>query len=142
MTITNTPADHLEDSDQWLPDPRSCPSWCKGEHAQVLAEGNDIEDAQEHEGRSHEYVLPELRNYVDKRVTRLGGASWHMYPRVRPWNHLGGAVDQPTIRLSLEVLGIVDQPQAVDPIELTSGEARTLARHLLNLADVLDLGQS
>lgn len=64
-----------------------------------------------------------------------------MYPRVRPWNRLGGAADQPTIRVSLEVLGLVDEPQPVDPIELTSGEARTPARHLLDLADVLDLGQ-
>lgn len=139
MTITETLS--TDASGDGLPGPQSCPSWCNGEHAQVLAEGNSSEDAQEHEGRSHEYVLPELRNYVDKRVTRLGGVRWHMSPRVRPWNRLGGAADQPTIRVSLEVLGLVDEPQPVDPIELTSGEARTLARHLLDLADVLDLGQ-
>jgi hypothetical protein len=132
MTITDT----TDTTDrEWLPIDRSCPSWCNGEHAQSLAEGNGCEDSQEHQGDSHEHMLEEHRNPVDHRVTRTGGAKWSMCPRLRPRTRHGGCLDEATVRLEVEDAVYTKQLT----LELTSGEARIMAGQLLNLADALDL---
>ncbi len=114
MTITDT----TDTTDrEWLPNDRSCPSWCNGEHAQSLAEGNGWEDSQEHQGDSHEHMLEEHRNPVDHRVTRTGGAKWSMYPRLRqrpPEPVLGGRCH---VRSGREPIGAaLDTPETRDTI--------------------------
>lgn len=77
MTINDRPqtigpdAPAAEESDQWLPE--RCPPWCDQEHAQALAEGCGWWSSQEHIRSGYGFTLSEVRNCIDRRVTRDGG---------------------------------------------------------------------
>ena len=76
---------------EWLPD--RCPPWCEGGHAEALAEGNSWEESQEHVGGGFGDVLQELRNPIDKRVTRpASGAGRDLGLRQRPSDPNGLAI--------------------------------------------------
>ena len=119
---------------EWLPE--RCPPWCEGGHAEAVTEGNSWEEAQEHRGGGFGDVLQEIRNPIDKRVTRpASGAGWDLGLRQRPGDSSGLAMcDEP--RVVLEVSGAV--AKRVD-LHLTSGEARVMAAQLVALADALDM---
>lgn len=122
-----------EAENEWLPD--HCPPWCDRTHAQALVEGNSWAESQEHLHGGPGAGLDELRNPIDKRVVRPGGGGWNLEIRQRPMTESGGVLDEATVNLA------VDSPNHTTAItlQLTSGEARTLARQLTDMADRIDL---
>lgn len=122
---------------EWLPD--RCPPWCEGGHAEALSEGNSWEDSQEHRGGGFGDVLQELRNPIDKRVTRrAAGAGWDLGLRQRPGGPDGlSKGDEP--RVVLEASSDLNDDYKRVELHLTSGEARVMAAQLIALADALDM---
>lgn len=116
---------------KWLP--TYCPGWCDGDHAEVLADGADWTDAQEHVGGGPGGYLGLLLNPIDKRVVRPGGAGWDLDIRQRPMKG-SGFLDEATVNLYLR-----DDDRSRLELHLTSGEARVLARQLATMADRIDL---
>lgn len=97
------------------------------------------EDSQEHRGGGFGDVLQELRNPIDKRVTRpASGAGWDLGLRQRPGGPDGlGKCDEP--RVVLEASGDLGEDYKRVELHLTSGEARVMAAQLIALADALDM---
>ena len=120
---------------EWLPD--RCPPWCEGGHAEALAEGNSWEDSQEHRGGGFGDVLQEIRNPIDRRVTRpADGGGWDLGLRQRPRDPNGLAkCDEPRVVLEANGAGFRERVE----LHLTSGEARVMAAQLIALADALDM---
>ena len=108
-----------------------CPTWCTTDHVEYVADGGDPLD---HYGRSFDSCLPEVRNYVDGRVERDGGAAYNIGIARRSMDGCGGWEGPSVVELLVRDL---DHQHLM--IRLTSGEARTLARRLEVLADVMDL---
>ena len=116
---------------EWLPD--YCPSWCDGQHAEALVEHGDWESAQRHMAFGHGGYLHDVLNPISKRVVRSGGASWELSIQQTPLPERGFA-DIPTVDMAVRDAG----RQVIDLCQ-TSGEARTLARQLVMMADRIDL---
>ena len=125
------------EDNEWLPD--RCPAWCEGGHAEALAEGNSWVESQEHGGGGFGDVVHEIRNPIDKRVTRpAAGAGWQITLRQRPGAPNGLAMcDEP--RVVLEAGSDLDEDYKCVELHLTSGEARVMAAQLVALADALDM---
>jgi hypothetical protein len=118
--------------DEWLPN--HCPSWCDGNdaHAVPLSEGCGWEDAQQHSASGPGEVLSEIRHAG--RTCREFGGGWNMHLQQQPLP-MGGYAGPPFVHVAL------DGPAAGErlTLQLTSGEARVLARQLVAMADRLDL---
>lgn len=119
-----------EIGNEWLPD--YCPKWCTGGHAEVLAEGCAWEIAQLHRRSGGGEYLHEVRNPIDGRVMRSGGGGYELYAEQQP-RYDRGFETVATINLA------VRSEDDGKTLPLTTGEARTLARQILALADELDL---
>ena len=128
-------AGEVEHDNEWLPDARSCPSWCDKAHTDALAEGTGWEDSRQHRTSGGAEVLTEL-GYADRPV-RVWGAGWDLTAKQRPSTRGGGSWGPPLIGLDVNESSIVPGRRAA--IELTSGEARVLAAQLAAMADRLDL---
>ena len=115
------------------PLPPLCPSWCTTEHHSYVEDGDD---PLEHWGPTRGMDLPTIHNQVDGRVERDGGGGCEMYLGQRSIGDGGlGYEGGPTVELQTRD---INRNRAI--VKLTSGEARTLARQLESLADVIDLG--
>ena len=123
----------MSTDNRWLPS--HCPSWCDNDHAEVFADSEDWEAAQEHVGGGPGGYLSVMLNPIDKRVIRAGGAGWDLDIRQRAMES-GGFLDEATVNLDIRPAG---GPASRAQLQLTSGEARTLARQLVAMADRIDL---
>jgi len=112
--------------------PPLCPSWCTTTHADNVAEGGD---PGEHWGPSRAVTLQTIHNEIDRRVERDGGGGCEMWLGQRALEDRYGFESAPLVEFQVED---INQGRAL--VKLTSGEARTLARQLESLADVIDLG--
>ena len=125
-----------EDSDNdWLPNPGLCPSWCDGDaaHAVPLAEGCGWADSQQHSASGYDVGLPEIL-YAGRPCREFGGG-WDTHVEQRPLGRDGGYWGPAFIHA---VFREPDNRKRAT-LQLTSGEARVLARQLIALADRLDL---
>jgi hypothetical protein len=122
-----------ETGNEWLPDSRHCPSWCDRTHAEALVEGNGWEDSQVHRTYGGGDCLTGLTHA--ERPVRDWGGSWNLDAQQRPLNEHGGFWGPPLITLGVSSAAA----DLYTNLELTSGEARVLARQLIALADKLDL---
>ncbi|HWI43272.1 MAG TPA: hypothetical protein VNS81_06600 [Nocardioides sp.] len=131
---TTVPAhSNADESDvEWLPE--HCPKWCDRGHETAVVETGDWIAAQEHVHCGPGGYLPEIRNAIDKRTTRAGGSGWNLDIRQRPIDARGGYLDDDTVNLIAH-----DADNKLVTLELTSGEARVLARQLEAMADRIDL---
>ncbi|HWJ12003.1 MAG TPA: hypothetical protein VNS46_21650 [Nocardioides sp.] len=116
---------------RWLP--THCPSWCDGDHAEVYADSEDWEAAQEHVAGGPGGCLDIMLNPIDKRIVREGGAGWELDIRQRAMEG-GGLLDEATINLEIHA-----SDYSRINLHLTTGEARVLARQLVAMADRVDL---
>ncbi|WP_109507223.1 hypothetical protein [Nocardioides speluncae] len=116
--------------DEWLPE--LCPPWCTADHAAVYAESGDWVLAQLHTRSGGSDFLDEIRNPIDGRVMRRGGGEYQLRAEQEASPTGRGFLTTPVVNLR------VTGPPAV-AVELTTGEARSLARQLEHLADAVEL---
>lgn len=121
--------------EEWLPD--HCPAWCDGvgAHAVPLAEGCGWYASQQHSSSGSGDCLSEL-TYAGRPVREWGGG-WDMHAEQRPLGPNGGYWGPALIHIDVTESDAPARRRAL--LKLTSGEARTLARQLIALADRLDL---
>jgi hypothetical protein len=63
----------VDNANEWLPDTRTCPTWCDKAHAEALAESNGWEQSQLHHSSAGGEVLVGLP-HADRHVRGFGGA--------------------------------------------------------------------
>ncbi|QWC85526.1 hypothetical protein KLP28_01720 [Nocardioidaceae bacterium] len=120
----------IEDRDRL---PTSCPSWCAGQHVQALEEGCPVEDASVHTGPDFPGRLPRAVNAHSDETIREGGQSYEVGLTATPTNpHWFG----PPI-VKLRSTGTRDCPGFVE-LPMLPSEARSLAAHLLRLAELAE----
>lgn len=115
---------------EWLPDPRHCPSWCSKTHAEAYAEGNGWESSQVHICSGGGENLSGL-TYAGRHVRDWGGG-WDLTVEQRPLSERGGYWGPPLVKVSVSAGG------RGCLLELTAGEALVLARQLTALVDRLE----
>ena len=101
--------------------PKRCPSWCIGSHAQALEEGCTLEEASVH-------AAPDL-------CTRAPGRGDVAVFLRAEHNTSAGHWRSPLVEVFVSDEAFKNRAA----VELTTGEARVLARQLLHLADLADL---
>ena len=116
-----------------------CPRWCIDEHAQSYQEvGGDVETCAEHMGTGPEVRLYEIRNPYSGRLEREARGGWHARLRQTPYLHSAGHLteDEPLIEFHVDEYGPGRNCSGGSAyLNLTTGEARTLAAALLRLAE-------
>lgn len=116
--------------------PKQCPSWCIGQHVDALEEGSELADASRHVSADLGVVArPTYRRGQKVTHNVLGSVRTEIFAAQgeRHW-------ETPVIELEASLWNddYTDREHATMP--LTSGEARVLARQLIHLADLVDLG--
>jgi hypothetical protein len=115
--------------------PKYCPSWCTKDHAEDLADGATAEEARQHLTGGPGDYLREIRNYsitgTTSRVMRKDSGAWDL--NITQEERVLGYFDEPTINLESSSAGHENRVT----LQLTSGEARSLAAALVHLADKL-----
>jgi hypothetical protein len=117
--------------------PKECPSWCGDDpagHLQTFHEiaGDDrAQAASVHMSGDMDHRLNTLVQPYTGVTLREGGDHWNVEVRAQGEHHWYGV---PFIHTRL---GTKDQTGT--EVQLTSGEARKLARQLLHMADLIDL---
>jgi len=128
------PADELGDARR-LPDDKDCPHWCPSQHAEHFLEvvGDTVYEASQHFAGVAEMTLGELRNYIDGRLSRPGGSHVDVALIQYPHPSTNGGFNGPPL-VELELSTIRREQSA--SVELTTGEARSLAAALLRAAEL------
>lgn len=118
--------------------PRKCPSWCVGSHQQALDEGCTVEDARVHISQDFGIHLPTLTTACTGVVSREGGGGLRVELRE---DHQPSMRSRPTIEVEAYAARPEDEAGSRGHVRLsiTTSEARTLAAHLLYLADAEEL---
>ncbi|MQA78086.1 MAG: hypothetical protein GEV10_06345 [Streptosporangiales bacterium] len=113
---------------------RDCPAWCGGHAA-----GDPDDDGTTHSAFVPELSLLEIRNHVRGQVERPGGDTVGLCLRQESDPDGPGNLNIPLLYVDVSGRGrIPGQRQSVE-VQITSGEARSLASMLVALADRLDL---
>lgn len=135
MTINDTTAQELE---QLAKVEAQCPPWCHGQHAQAYREGCSFRDAAEHLSYDHGDFMTRLSNPYSERVEREGGARWAVQLRQHThlWQDERVGLALPFVQL--EVAEGRGGSRSV--MQLTMGEARSLAAVLLHVVSQEELG--
>lgn len=120
-----------------------CPAWCK-DHLDYVDENQGLltaADASTHRRHGADVVLDEIRKPNGSEVTRDGGPRWEITAVQRMREPFTGYVGYETPPL-IELL-VADSGLGLTPafIEMTTGEARVMAAHLLRLCDTVDFGE-
>ncbi len=126
--------------DQFLQDrellPDRCPSWCSDPHRQALEEGCSLAEASEHYGPDLEVSIRPIAGFGGT-VVRPSNGSVRAQLREQ---HLHGAHLPALIYVEAQIWkGDTANSLKGAEVPLTSHEARTLARQLVHLADLVDL---
>lgn len=123
--------------------PTYCPDWCAGglkNHWQAFMEGCPVEDARVHVSVDHCGFTNDIVNHLKQRLDRRGGAGWDV--KLQQDDLLPSHMGMALVRLDMHVWrDDRSQHPSSDRLQmdLTPGEARTLAAQLINLADTYDL---
>lgn len=123
-----------------LPIKRDCPSWCGTDHARLYAEGTPLFQAAAHARCVYEAGLSTVRNPVDGRVERVGAGEVRVNVRQDPYPHSdGGSINgAPLVELLTTPGGETSSARLMAQLDLTAGEARSLAVALTIAADHAD----
>ena len=108
--------------------PLVVPTLVHHRHRQLIAEGIPDYEVAVHSATAGEGTLDEIRNSSSGRVSRKGGGGWD--------------VSAERDRLNLETVNLKVTDEIHGPsltLHLTPGEARTIARQLLHMADRMEL---
>lgn len=117
--------------------PGNCPPWCLNQHHQAYDEGCTYEASAEHTGADASYQLDQIRSAYDDRLTRdPHDGSWSLRLAAAP---AVVAYGDPHVRLKTYWVEQESGSSARVTLDLTSGEARVLARRLTAYADRVDL---
>lgn len=120
----------------WFFDPeRNCPSWCDSGHAQACHEFDDLAAAAVHMSADFSHYLPTMTRAGN--VEREGGGRWDVHLVMTPRDVMTNPLGLSLVRVRLDE----DYGAGHGHVELdlSTGEARTLAAQLLALADKADL---
>ena len=119
-----------ETTEEWTL-PRTCPKWCDGDHARVLAEGASMEEARKHRYYLQDVSLDEIRNGAGQWIWREGSSGYDV------------CLEQDDGDALVELIVSESHDDGHDlkraQIRLTTGEARVLAAKLVWAADRADL---
>ena len=123
-----------------LPIKRDCPAWCGTDHARLYAEGTPLIDAAAHTRYVYELQMSTVRHPVDGRVERVGAGEVHVNVRQDPHPHKDGSSRNgaPLVELLTTPGGEGSSIQMMAQLDLTAGEARSLAVALTVAADHAD----
>lgn len=131
MTTLNDSLDTFVELREKLP--KRCPSWCVGQHAEALEEGNDLESSSGHLAGDLAMFARQILTSDQTQVRPFaGGFNLNLTAA-----HRAGAPHWDVPMIDIDVHS-ADYNRA--QIALTSGEARVLARQLIHFADLADLG--
>lgn len=143
-TVNDDAAGHqFKTSDLGMhPFPEHHPAWCdRVTHLEYARENDGLLDAREmtaHYANGGDTFLTELRNQHTGDIKRDGGGSWDLTARQylnEPFDDRAGNATPPLVQLMVSDSGV--SQHAV--IDMTTGEARVLAAHLVALCDRVDL---
>jgi hypothetical protein len=121
--------------DAWLPE--TCPPWCTANHRSAV-EDDGLEPAQARTHISDDFgqTIGEVRNQHTGDVVREGQGWWRVEVLGEPSRK--GWWESPPV-MELETTRYDENHQLVDiRLHFLSGEARTMAAHLIRMADWLD----
>ena len=123
-----------------LPTKRDCPDWCSTDHAILFAEGTPLIAAAAHTRYVYESQMSTVRHPVDGRVERVGAGEVHVNVRQDPHPYKDGSSRNgaPLVELLTTPGGEGSSIQMMAQLDLTAGEARSLAVALTVAADHAD----
>ena len=117
--------------------PKRCPSWCTGGHEQALEEGCDLESSSRHDSSDHAVSAFEIDRTNGRRAVRSVAGNINVCLRAQ---HQPGEPHWEHPFIEVDAAQFAPDGMRSVSILLTSGEARSLARQLVHLADLNDLG--
>ena len=126
--------------DRALPKGSDCPAFCTTDHALVFSEGSSWLQSAAHRRQVFESPLSTIRHPIDGRVQRVGAGEVAVNLRQDPHPEYDGASRNgaPLVELHARAGGESTGNHRVCGVELTAGEARSLARALAVAADYAD----
>lgn len=119
--------------------PRQCPSWCDGPamHLSGLEEGCDLAESSQHRGPEYYVRVSPLAGNDQPAAREVSGVT-NVYLKAEH-SLLGGLQPMIEVRLASWEPAAPSGRKSEAMLPLTSGEARSLARQLERLADLVDL---